>query len=194
MINHIILWKAGGKEEEEPFCPLLLVFLVFFCLSEFSLFSSCLKASYAGYVLITMRHLIVNTITVAQCTFLWRLYCILTMNESSFLYFNWMNMKFNNTLWNCFFNVYRRSMYICIVKFEKLHVVVSHINFKTANCKWTIRVSTDSNVRKMNQKFVKYPVEYRLLGASFWITAFWKLLIISCKSSGIITKQLCEKS
>ena len=71
MINHIILWKAGGKEEEEPLCPLLLVFLVFFCLSEFSLFSSCLKASYAGYVLITMRHLIVNTITVAQCTFLW---------------------------------------------------------------------------------------------------------------------------
>ena len=59
MINHI-LWKAGGKEEEEPFCPLLLVFLVF-CLSEFSLFSSCLKASYAGYVLIAMQHLIVNT-------------------------------------------------------------------------------------------------------------------------------------
>ena len=71
MINHIILWKARGKEEEEPFCPLLLVFLFFlpvWIFPFFLLFESKLCRLCPN---ITMQHLIVNTITVAQCTFLW---------------------------------------------------------------------------------------------------------------------------
>ena len=62
--------RLEGKRKRNP-SVLFFWSSWFFCPSEFSLFSSCLKASYAGYVLITMRHLIVNTITVAQCTFLW---------------------------------------------------------------------------------------------------------------------------